>query len=219
MAYFEIRNLGKSFGDNRVFHDVSLKMEKGEIVSVIGPSGVGKSTLLRCLNLLDLPDTGSYYVNDSLIYEAGKDETDSKLRESRLHFGLVFQSFNLFPQYTVLENILLAPKVKDKEKAMELLSHLELTEKANEYPFQLSGGQMQRVAIARALILNPDVLCFDEPTSALDPLLSDSVCALVRSLKSEDKAIIVVTHDMKFAKNVSDRIVTLKDGMLQEVTL
>ncbi|MBR5341274.1 MAG: amino acid ABC transporter ATP-binding protein [Erysipelotrichaceae bacterium] len=217
MAYFEVRNISKSFNEYKAVDDVSFMLEKGEILSIIGPSGVGKTTLLRCLNLLEYPDKGEYILNGEKIFEATEEMPENEIRSIRKHFGLVFQNFNLFPQYTVKENVTLAAKLNNidpdyRNKADELLKKLGLEDKADAYPYTLSGGQQQRVAIARALELNPEVICFDEPTSALDPELADNICKLIRSLKKEVSAIIVVTHDMNFAKKVSDRIICLKDG-------
>lgn len=258
MAYLQIENFNKSFGETEVLKGVSINVEKGQVVSIIGPSGSGKSTLLRSINFLETPDGGTMVLDGEVLFEGGKEKKDDEmtLRNKRLNFGLVFQSFNLFPQYNVLKNVTLAPtlllkdkvkkyklelkeKVKAKEitrkeakielqnfkqerkekiekEAYELLETTGLTEKANSYPCELSGGQCQRVAIARALALKPKVLCFDEPTSALDPELTGEVLKVIRSLKGEDRTMIIVTHEMGFAKKVSDKVVFLFDGVVEE---
>ena len=255
MAYLEIKNIYKSFGDTEVLKGINLNIDKGEVVSIIGSSGSGKTTLLRCINFLETPDTGEMILDGrALINDQSKMDSDSVLREKRLNFGLVFQSFNLFPQYTVLRNITLAPEllIEDKIKALKkelkadktisrrernakldqfkkekleeiqknglaLLETIGLTDKLSSYPCELSGGQCQRVAIARALALNPKVLCFDEPTSALDPELTGEVLKVIRSLKGNGRTMIIVTHEMGFAKNVSDKIVFMADGIIEEV--
>ena len=221
MPILEVKNLSKSYKDITIINNISFDANKGEILSVLGPSGVGKTTLMRCLNFLEIADKGSLAINGNKIFEAGTTYiNDNKLKEMRSHFGLVFQSFNLFPQYTVLENICLAPRLKglDKnEEAIKLLRKLGLSDKLNAYPYELSGGMKQRVAIARAMILEPEILCFDEPTSALDSKLVDEIAELIKSLKNLNCAIIVVTHDMNFASKVSDRVMTLKDGMIEKI--
>ena len=221
MPLLEVKNLSKSYKDITIINNISFDANKGEILSVLGPSGVGKTTLMRCLNFLEIADKGSIAINGNKIFEAGTTYiNDNKLKEMRSHFGLVFQSFNLFPQYTVLENICLAPRLKglDKnEEAIKLLRKLGLSDKLNAYPYELSGGMKQRVAIARAMILEPEILCFDEPTSALDSKLVDEIAELIKSLKNLNCAIIVVTHDMNFASKVSDRVMTLKDGMIEKI--
>ena len=222
--FLEVNNLSKKFGDNKVLDNACFGIEKGEIVAILGSSGAGKTTMLRCLNFLETPDTGSITIGGQLIYDASTDKnlTDKQIKEKRSHFGLVFQSFNLFPQYTVEENISLAPLLKglDKKttvsKTGDLLRQLGLSEKKDAYPCELSGGQQQRVAIARALILEPDVLCFDEPTSALDPALVGEVVKVVRELKRQGRAIMIVTHDMNFARKAADRIVFIADGVIEE---
>lgn len=258
MAYLEIKNATKSFDQTEVLKDVSISVEKGQVVSIIGPSGSGKSTLLRIINFLETADSGSMVLDGEVLFDGSltKKETETTLRNKRLNFGLVFQSFNLFPQYNVLKNVTLAPtlllkdkvknyklelkeKVKAKEitrkeakielqnfkqerkekiekEAYELLETTGLTEKANSYPCELSGGQCQRVAIARALALKPKILCFDEPTSALDPELTGEVLKVIRSLKGKDRTMIIVTHEMGFAKKVSDKVVFLFDGIVEE---
>ena len=235
MALLTVSNIRKSFGKTEVLKGIDFSLEKGEVLSIIGSSGSGKTTLLRCLNFLETPDCGTISINDKTIFDASaqKKAKDAEIRENRLHFGLVFQSFNLFPQYNVIDNITLAPLLRLKEeklsteerkkkedaisqKAWELLKKVGLTEKAASFPCQLSGGQQQRVAIARALALSPDVLCFDEPTSALDPELTGEVLRVIKDLKSTDCTMIVVTHEMEFAKNVSDRVIFMANGIIEE---
>ncbi len=237
MAFFEVSNITKSFGKTEVLKGIDFSLDKGNVLSIIGSSGSGKTTLLRCLNFLETPDTGKIVINGQTIFDASllssKSIKDDEIRQCRLHFGLVFQSFNLFPQYNVLDNITLAPTLRLKEeklskesfdkrteeintKAWELLSKVGLTEKAKSYPCELSGGQQQRVAIARALALSPDILCFDEPTSALDPELTGEVLHVIKDLKSTDCTMIVVTHEMEFAKNVSDDIIFMANGIIEE---
>ena len=220
MAVLEVKNIKKSFDGMDVLKDVSFSLEKGQVLAIIGSSGGGKSTLLRCLNFLETPDEGEIIVNGKQLLSSSEEE----VRQNRLHFGLVFQNFNLFPQYTVLENVTLAPTLlkkgtpaEIKEKALDLLNQVGLSEKVNAYPYQLSGGQQQRVAIARALALNPEVLCFDEPTSALDPELTGEVLRVIRGLKSEDTTMIVVTHEMGFAKSVADVVIYMADGIIEEM--
>ena len=220
MAVLEVRNLKKHFGSLDVLKGVSFSLEKGQVLAIIGSSGGGKSTLLRCLNFLETPDEGEIIVNGKQLLSSSEEE----VRQNRLHFGLVFQNFNLFPQYTVLENVTLAPNLlkkgtaaENKAKALDLLQQVGLSEKVNAYPYQLSGGQQQRVAIARALALNPEVLCFDEPTSALDPELTGEVLRVIRGLKSEDTTMIVVTHEMGFAKSVADVVIYMADGVIEEM--
>ena len=192
------------------------------MLTIIGSSGSGKTTLLRCLNFLETADEGQILVNGKLL--TGSHLTEEQIRENRLHFGLVFQNFNLFPQYTVLQNITLAPTLlkqgsqeEIQKKAMELLDKVGLTQKKDAYPCQLSGGQQQRVAIARALALNPQVLCFDEPTSALDPELTGEVLRVIRGLKEQDTTMIVVTHEMDFARSVADVVIYMADGVIEEM--
>ena len=220
MAVLEVKNLKKHFEDLDVLKGVSFSLEKGQVLAIIGSSGGGKSTLLRCLKFLETPDEGEIIVGGKQLLSSSEEE----IRQNRLHFGLVFQNFNLFPQYTVLENVTLAPNLlkkgtaaEIKEKALDLLNQVGLSEKVNAYPFQLSGGQQQRVAIARALALNPEVLCFDEPTSALDPELTGEVLRVIRGLKSEDTTMIVVTHEMGFAKSVADVVIYMADGVIEEM--
>ena len=246
MSYLEIKNLTKKYGETEVLKGIDLNMEKGEVVSVIGSSGSGKTTLLRCINFLEFPDTGKMVLNGTTLLNCDENIKYgyNELREKRLNFGLVFQSFNLFPQYSVFENVVLAPELllkerynefkkteKDKTVRMEfiksekakitaeaedLLKKTGLSEKRNSYPCELSGGQCQRVAIARALALKPRILCFDEPTSALDPELTGEVLNVIKSLKDENRTMIIVTHEMGFAKNIYDRVVFMADGVICE---
>lgn len=221
MAILEVNDLHKSFGRVEVLKGVDLSLEKGEVMAIIGSSGGGKTTLLRCINYLELAEKGTIKVKGETIYDGEKKVTEDEIRKNRLHFGMVFQQFNLFPQYTVKENITLAPKLlkKHPEKeidaiAAELIEKVGLTEKADNYPWQLSGGQQQRVAIARAMAMEPDILCFDEPTSALDPELTGEVLRVIKSLKSKDNTMIVVTHEMGFAKEVADKVVFIDAGKI-----
>ena len=224
MALLEVKNIKKNFGKLEVLKGVSFSLEKGQVLAIIGSSGSGKTTLLRCLNFLEFPDEGQICVNDKpLLPENGK-LSDEQIRQNRLHFGLVFQNFNLFPQYNVLKNVMLAPTLLKKDtaenieaQARELLDKVGLSEKLDSYPYQLSGGQQQRVAIARALALNPHVLCFDEPTSALDPELTGEVLRVIRGLKSGDNTMVVVTHEMEFAKSVADVVIYMADGVIEEM--
>ena len=242
MALLEVQNLKKNFGKTEVLKGISFSLEKGEVLSIIGSSGSGKTTLLRCLNFLETPDEGSIAVDGETLMDAGAGTaiSDLEIRSNRLHFGLVFQSFNLFPQYTVKENITLAETLLAKEglkkngqyreftdlkqvlpyideKAEELLKKVDMQEKKGSYPCELSGGQQQRAAIARALALQPDILCFDEPTSALDPELTGEVLKVIRGLKSSDSTMIVVTHEMEFARGVSDKVIFMADGVIEEM--
>ena len=225
MSVLEINNIKKSFGKTEVLKGISFSLNKGEVLSIIGSSGSGKTTLLRCLNFLEFADSGTISVNGETIFdgESAKELTDSEIRKNRLHFGLVFQSFNLFPQYNVLKNVMLAPTLLKRgtpeeieTKARSLIDRVGLTEKISNYPCELSGGQQQRVAIARALALEPDILCFDEPTSALDPELTGEVLKVIKGLKNTDSTMIVVTHEMEFAKNVSDKVLFMSDGVIEE---
>ena len=224
MALLEVKNIKKNFGKTEVLKGVSFSLEKGQVLAIIGSSGSGKTTLLRCLNFLETPDEGSITVGDKKLFSAGEKYTDDQIRENRLHFGLVFQNFNLFPHYSVLENITLAPTLLKmgtqeelKENAMRLLEQVGLANKASAYPFQLSGGQQQRVAIARAWAMQPEVLCFDEPTSALDPELTGEVLRVIKGLKGEDRTMIVVTHEMDFARSVADVVIYMADGVIEEM--
>lgn len=225
MPVLEIDNIRKSFGKTEVLKGISFSLNKGEVLSIIGSSGSGKTTLLRCLNFLEFADSGTISVNGETLFdgENAKKLTDSEIRQNRLHFGLVFQSFNLFPQYSVLKNVMLAPTLLKRgtaeeieTKAHALIDRVGLTEKIANYPCELSGGQQQRVAIARALALEPDILCFDEPTSALDPELTGEVLKVIKGLKNTDSTMIVVTHEMEFAKNVSDKVLFMADGVVEE---
>lgn len=231
MSILEVKGVKKKFGSNEVLKGITFSMEKGEVVSILGSSGSGKTTLLRCLNFLETPSEGTIAVDGEEIFnsENGKKISEKQTRKNHLHFGLVFQSFNLFPQYTVMKNLTLARELLEKEKkeqgltkeqisekAMKLLKKVGLAEKADSYPCELSGGQQQRVAIARALMLNPKILCFDEPTSALDPELTGEVLKVIRGLKDKDTTMIIVTHELGFAKSVSDRIIFMADGIIEE---
>ena len=235
MAILEVSNLGKSFGSTEVLTDISFSLEKGESLAIIGSSGSGKTTLLRCLNFLETPDSGQIRVNGEVIFDGAQRGTVSsgELRRKRLHFGLVFQSFNLFPQYTAFQNVTLAGELLAKERpdykankkqiveeirenGKRLLDSVGLSAKADNYPHQLSGGQQQRVAIARALALNPDILCFDEPTSALDPELTGEVLSVIRSLASRNTTMIIVTHEMQFARQVADNVLFMDRGVVVE---
>ncbi len=226
MALLEVKGIKKSFGKTEVLKGIDFELEKGEVLSVIGSSGSGKTTLLRCINFLEFADNGIISVNGEVIYDGEKDKKikDKALRQKRMHFGLVFQDFNLFPQYSVLKNLTLAPSLMNlagkeelEKQAREIVARVGLSDKIDYYPCQLSGGQKQRVAIARALMLNPDILCFDEPTSALDPELTGEVLRVIKNLKDEGSTMIVVTHEMEFAKNVSDRIMFMADGVVEEI--
>lgn len=232
MAFLEIKNLVKNFGATEVLKGINFSMEKGEVLAIIGSSGSGKTTLLRCLNYLETASSGEIELNGEKIFTSDVQLSEREIREKRLHFGLVFQQFNLFPQYTAFENITLAPKLALKngiktsgassaedveKKALLLLEKVGLSDKKDFYPCQLSGGQQQRVAIARALAMSPDILCFDEPTSALDPELTGEVLNVIRSLKSNDSTMIVVTHEMEFAKNVADKVIFMANGIIEEI--
>ena len=263
MSFLEVNNYKKKFGDNEVLKGISFTLERGEVLAIIGSSGGGKTTLLRCLNFLEIPDEGSLSLSGERLFDAAdkKQTKEREIRQKRLHFGLVFQSFNLFPQYTVYKNVALAQmllakrefrriksefaaearalpkeeraakraeqkkvladikngqKARIAEKTESLLVRVGLSEKRNAYPYELSGGQQQRVAIARALALNPDILCFDEPTSALDPELTGEVLKVIKSLKSADSTMIVVTHEMEFERNVADHVIFMADGVIEE---
>ena len=225
MAILEVKNIYKSFGRNHVLRGIYFELEKGEVLSIIGSSGSGKTTLLRCLNSLEFADEGKIIVNGEPIFDAAvnKRPSEKELQQKRLHFGLVFQNFNLFPQYSVLENVTLAPRLlkKDSKEAIEsyareLIESVGLIEKVNNYPCELSGGQQQRVAIARALAMKPNILCFDEPTSALDPELTGEVLKVIRSLADKKMTMIIVTHEMTFAHDVSDKILFMDGGVIAE---
>ena len=235
MAILDVSKLTKSFGPVDVLNGIDFSLEKGESLALIGSSGSGKTTLLRCLNFLELADGGTISVGGEIIFDGDNPSsfTDAEIRKKRLHFGLVFQSFNLFPQYTALKNITLAcellakekPGFKDNKKAVlteieenarQLLSQVGLSDKVDYYPHQLSGGQQQRVAIARALALDPDILCFDEPTSALDPELTGEVLKVIRSLADKKTTMVIVTHEMQFAREVSDKVLFMDAGVVVE---
>ena len=225
MALLEVKNIKKSFGSTQVLHDISFDLNKGEAISIIGSSGSGKTTLLRCLNFLERPDAGTITVGGKLLFDASDKNkfSEEEIRKRRLHFGLVFQNFNLFPQYTALENVMLAPKLLNegtdaelKANAEKLLDQMGLSDRIGNYPHQLSGGQQQRVAIARALALHPDVLCFDEPTSALDPELTGEVLRVIRELAENKTTMIIVTHEMAFARDVADRVIFMDGGVIVE---
>ena len=223
MAVLEVNGLHKSFGKVEVLKGVDLSLEKGEVMAIIGSSGGGKTTLLRCINFLEIAEQGTIKVNDNVIFDGSKSISEEEMRQNRLHFGMVFQQFNLFPQYTVKDNITLAPTLlktgtaeEIDAKAEELMKKVGLEEKRYSYPWQLSGGQQQRVAIARALAMDPDILCFDEPTSALDPELTGEVLRVIKGLKSKDNTMIVVTHEMGFAKEVADKVVFIDGGVIVE---
>ena len=224
MTLLQVDNIQKKFGNNQVLKGVSFTLEKGQVLAIIGSSGSGKTTLLRCLNFLETPDEGAITVGGKVLFSAGCKYTDDQIRENRLHFGLVFQNFNLFPQYNVLKNITLAPTLLKlgtpeelEAQAKSILDQVGLSDKLNAYPYQLSGGQQQRVAIARAWAMHPEVLCFDEPTSALDPELTGEVLRVIRGLKGEDRTMIVVTHEMDFARSVADVIIYMADGVIEEM--
>ena len=235
MAILEVHHFEKHFGATRVLEDISFDLEQGQALAIIGSSGSGKTTLLRCLNFLEKPEQGTISVAGNLIFDAADPATqrESEVRKKRLHFGLVFQSFNLFPQYTALKNVTLArellaqeqPDFKQNKKQIleeiqadgrELLAKMGLSERANHYPSQLSGGQQQRVAIARALALHPDILCFDEPTSALDPELTGEVLRVIRELAEQRTTMIIVTHEMAFARDVADQVIFMDGGVIVE---
>lgn len=225
MSLLDVRGIYKKFGNTEVLKGIDFSLEKGEALAIIGSSGSGKTTLLRCLNFLETPDEGTITVNGETLFDASlnKKPGDEEVRMKRLHFGLVFQNFNLFPQYTVLKNVTLAPTLLKKgtdeeihDNAVSLIKSVGLEEKLNSYPCELSGGQQQRVAIARALAMAPDILCFDEPTSALDPELTGEVLRVIKELKNRNTTMIIVTHEMNFAKNVSDKLIFMADGIIEE---
>ena len=220
MAILEVHHIEKHFGTTRVLEDISFSLEQGQALAIIGSSGSGKTTLLRCLNFLETPDQGQIVVQGNTLFDAADPATqrESEIRKKRLHFGMVFQSFNLFPQYTALQNVTLASQIlADIEShGKQLLAQMGLADRANHYPHQLSGGQQQRVAIARALALHPDILCFDEPTSALDPELTGEVLKVIRSLADQKTTMIIVTHEMAFARDVADQIIFMDGGVIVE---
>ena len=235
MSILEVEHIQKSFGNTEVLKDISFSLEKGQVVSIIGSSGSGKTTLLRCLNFLERPDSGIIRVNQEVLFDSADPSTmsDSQIRKKRLHFGLVFQSFHLFPQYTALGNVMLAKELLAKElpdykarkkeihaeikaQAETLLGQMGLSDRMNNYPHQLSGGQCQRVAIARALALQPDILCFDEPTSALDPELTGEVLKVIKELADQNTTMVIVTHEMAFARDVADHVIFMDSGTILE---
>ena len=235
MSILEVEHISKSFEDTKVLKDISFSLEKGQALSIIGSSGSGKTTLLRCLNFLEQPDAGIIRVNNEVLFNAADPSTmqESQIRKKRLHFGLVFQSFNLFPQYTALQNVMLAKELLAKEQpdykarkkeihdaieaqAETLLEQMGLADRMTNYPHQLSGGQCQRVAIARALALHPDILCFDEPTSALDPELTGEVLKVIKELADQNTTMVIVTHEMAFARDVADHVIFMDDGIILE---
>lgn len=235
MPILEVEHISKSFGGTEVLKDISFSLEKSQVLSIIGSSGSGKTTMLRCLNFLERPDSGIIRVNGETLFDAADSSAkqEEEIRKKRLHFGLVFQSFNLFPQYTALDNVILAKELLAKEQpdykarkkeihdeiealAEQLLKEMGLGERMKNYPHQLSGGQCQRVAIARALALRPDILCFDEPTSALDPELTGEVLKVIRSLAEEKTTMIIVTHEMAFARDVADQVIFMDKGVIVE---
>ena len=231
----KVNHFKKSFDHTEVLKGISFELKKGEVLSIIGASGSGKTTLLRCINFLEEADEGTMILNNEMIFDATtfSQLSYSDIRNKRLHFGLVFQSFNLFPQYTVLKNVTLAKELLAKkqpdykenkkeilknieEEAKEIIASMGLEERINHYPHQLSGGQQQRVAIARALALKPDILCFDEPTSALDPELTGEVLKVIKELADRHTTMIIVTHEMAFAKEVADQVIFMDDGYIVE---
>ena len=228
MAILDVQHIEKHFGGTQVLRDISFSLEEGQALSIIGSSGSGKTTLLRCLNFLETPDKGIISVRGETLYDADdpRRPSEAEIRQRRLHFGLVFQSFNLFPQYTALQNVTLARELMAKEnresrdtilaEGRELLVRMGLSDRAEHYPHQLSGGQQQRVAIARALALKPDILCFDEPTSALDPELTGEVLKVIRSLAEQKTTMIIVTHEMAFARDVADQVIFMDGGVIVE---
>jgi polar amino acid transport system ATP-binding protein len=235
MAILEVEHIAKHFGSTKVLEDVSFSLEEGNALAIIGSSGSGKTTLLRCLNFLETPSEGIIRVQGETLFDAADPAAirERELRIKRLHFGMVFQAFHLFPQYTALENVTLAeqllarerPDYKQNKKAIleeserhgrELLDRMGLADRMDHYPHQLSGGQQQRVAIARALALKPDILCFDEPTSALDPELTGEVLKVIRSLAEQKTTMIIVTHEMAFARDVADEVIFMDEGMIVE---
>ena len=235
MAILEVKNIEKHFGATKVLEDISFNLEEGQALAIIGSSGSGKTTLLRCLNFLETPNQGQIVVQGKTLFDSADPDTqkESEVRKKRLHFGLVFQSYNLFPQYTALKNVTLAkellaqeqPDFKSRKKEIlaeieaegrELLAKMGLADRAGHYPHQLSGGQQQRVAIARALALHPDILCFDEPTSALDPELTGEVLKVIRGLAEQKTTMIIVTHEMAFARDVADQVIFMDGGVIVE---
>ncbi|MGN0793777.1 MAG: amino acid ABC transporter ATP-binding protein [Aristaeellaceae bacterium] len=236
MSILQVENLEKSFEETRVLDGISFTMEQGEVLSLIGSSGSGKTTLLRCLNFLERPDGGRILMGDEVLFDAANARTlnDREIRRKRLHFGLVFQNFNLFPQYTALQNVMLARELLAREQpeyrankrrihqeiqaqSEALLVQMGLKDRMQNYPHQLSGGQCQRVAIARALNLQPDILCFDEPTSALDPELTGEVLKVIRELAEKNTTMMIVTHEMAFARDVASKVIFMDEGRICEM--
>lgn len=224
MSILEIKDFTKSFGDVQVLKGVDFSLEEGEVLAIIGPSGGGKTTLLRCINFLERADGGTLSIKNKVIYDGNNPNiTEEEIRQNRLHLGLVFQQFNLFPQYTAIENVTLAPKLSRKwpedenmERGKDLLARVGLADKMNNYPCTLSGGQQQRVAIARALAMQPDILCFDEPTSSLDPEITVEVLRVMKKLADENRTMVVVTHEMGFAREVADKVIFIDGGVIAE---
>ena len=230
MAILDVQHIEKSFGSTKVLRDINFSLAEGQVLAIIGSSGSGKTTLLRCLNFLETPDQGTISVRDEVLFDAADPATqrEGEIRRKRLHFGLVFQNFNLFPQYTALQNVTLARELMAKgEKTGEdlaairaegerLLTQMGLQDRMGNYPHQLSGGQQQRVAIARALAMRPDILCFDEPTSALDPELTGEVLRVIRGLADQHTTMIIVTHEMSFARDVADQVIFMDGGVVVE---
>ena len=235
MPVLEVHHIEKNFGPTQVLKDISFNLEQGQSLAIIGSSGSGKTTLLRCLNFLETPDRGQIIVRGEILFDADDPATqkENEVRRKRLHFGMVFQSFHLFPQYTALDNVTLAGKLLARERedykarkkeifaqiedeGRALLARMGLSDRAGHYPHQLSGGQQQRVAIARALALHPDILCFDEPTSALDPELTGEVLKVIRALADQRTTMIIVTHEMAFARAVAERAIFMDGGVIVE---
>ena len=235
MALLEVHHIEKHFGATQVLEDISFDLEQGQALAIIGSSGSGKTTLLRCLNFLETPDQGIIKVAGETLFDGSAPATRSEaaIRKKRLHFGLVFQSFNLFPQYTARKNVSLAGRLLARERqdykadkrrivsgieanGRELLARMGLSDREKHYPHQLSGGQQQRVAIARALALRPDILCFDEPTSALDPELTGEVLRVIRALAEQKTTMVIVTHEMAFARDVADQVIFMDGGRIVE---
>lgn len=233
MNILEVKDIHKSFGNNKILNGVGFNMKEGEVLSIIGSSGSGKTTLLRCINFLEHADMGTILVDGETVFDAKMEYTQNEIRKAQLNFGLVFQSFNLFPQYSVLENVMLAPSLLAKERedykgnkaqileeikfnAVDILERVGLGDKIDFYPYQLSGGQQQRVSIARALALKPKILFFDEPTSALDPELTGEILKVIKQLAKENVTMVIVTHEIGFAKHVSDKILFMADGVVVE---
>ena len=235
MAILEVRNLNKSFGSNHVLNGIDFELEKGKVLSIIGSSGSGKTTLLRCITSLETADKGQIKVNGNIVFDSENEHklTKEEIKRNRLSVGLVFQSFNLFPQYTVLKNVTLACELQAKKRddwrknkkqileeinanAKDILAKVGLSEKLDAYPCELSGGQQQRVSIARALAMNPEILFFDEPTSALDPELTGEILKVIKSLAAEKMTMVIVTHEMAFARDVSDHVIFMDGGVIVE---